>query len=62
MHGWEILEGGGHCWGKLRCPLNDEECRNHIFCLNSIWSTPKNPQRRAKDIRQWVNGCIHEEE
>ena len=61
-HGWEVLAGGGHCWGKLRCPLNDSTCRNGNFCSNSIWSTPKSPQNHAKQIRKWVNGCIHTEE
>jgi len=26
-HGWRIELGGGHAWGKLYCPYNDEECR-----------------------------------
>ena len=61
-HGWEVIAGGGHCWGKLRCPLNDSACRNGNFCSNSVWSTPKSPQNHAKKIRKWVNGCMHTEE
>ncbi|MEM9007224.1 MAG: hypothetical protein AAGE59_27310 [Cyanobacteria bacterium P01_F01_bin.86] len=61
-HGWKVVPGGGHCWGKLRCPINDSDCRNQMFCSNSIWSTPRNAQRHARDIRKWVNGCINSED
>lgn len=41
--GWTIIEGGGHAWGKLRCPFNSNDCRCGIHCTTSIWSTPKTP-------------------
>ncbi|RZI87656.1 MAG: hypothetical protein EOP15_13620, partial [Pseudomonas sp.] len=41
--GWRVVAGGGHCWGKIYCPYNSDECRCGEFCVASIWSTPKNP-------------------
>jgi len=56
-HGWRVVEGGGHCWGRLYCPYNDDECRCGEFCITSIWSTPKNPGNFANAIRRVVNNC-----
>ncbi|WP_416366791.1 hypothetical protein [Pseudomonas sp. UFMG81] len=39
--GWRITVGGGHCWGRIYCPLNDRECRCGEFCITSVWSTPR---------------------
>jgi hypothetical protein len=47
-NGWRIDVGGGHCWGKIYCPYNDKECRGGIFCISSVWSTPRNPGNHAK--------------
>ncbi len=55
-NGWRVEIGGGHCWGRLLCPEN-KGCRNRLFCANLIWSTPKNPQGHARNIRKWVDGC-----
>ncbi len=56
--GWRIVEGGSHAWGQMYCPYNDKECRCGEFCRASIWSTPKNPQNHAKQIRRIVDNCI----
>lgn len=56
-NGWRIDVGGGHCWGKIYCPYNDKECRGGIFCISSVWSTPRNPGNHAKQIRKVVDNC-----
>lgn len=58
--GWRIEKGGGHAWGKMYCPNNDSTCRCGVFCIKSIWSTPKNPTNFAKQIKQAVDNCIYE--
>ena len=54
--------GKTHAWGLLLCPYNDNACRNGIFCQISIWSTPKNPQNHARDLKRHVDGCIKAKE
>jgi hypothetical protein len=34
-----------------------QESRCGIFCISSIWSTPKNSGNHAKQIRQIVDNC-----
>ena len=58
--GWRLKEGGSHCWGKLFCPYNDLECRCGEFCIQSVWSTPRNSDNHAKQIRKNVNKCLHQ--
>lgn len=57
--GWEFVTVGksAHAFGKLRCPVNNRNCRNGQFCSNSIWSTPRNPEAHAQKIRRWVDNC-----
>jgi len=66
QHNWRIEIGGGHAWGKMYCPLNDQTCRCGEFCITSINSTPRSPANHAKQIRRVVDNCInkpvHEEE
>lgn len=57
--GWVVREGRGHCWGILRCPWNDADCRCGEFCLTSVWSTPRVPENEARKIRRVVDGCRH---
>ncbi len=26
-YAWRVSLGGGHAWGKIYCPYNDDECR-----------------------------------
>ncbi|WDY59009.1 hypothetical protein [Pseudomonas sp. PSKL.D1] len=55
--GWKVVAGGGHCWGKMLCPLNDSDCRCGEFCITSIWSTPKSPGNHARQLRRVVDNC-----
>lgn len=56
--GWRVEVGGGHAWGKMYCPYNDQECRCGEFCIASIWSTPKNAENHAKQIKRVVDNCL----
>ncbi|KPC52967.1 hypothetical protein WG78_10770 [Amantichitinum ursilacus] len=57
--GWTIKarNGCGHAWGTLLCPDNSAECRCGEFCMTSIWSTPKNPDTHAQQLRRVVDHC-----
>jgi hypothetical protein len=56
--GWRIeVRQGGHCWGRMYCPFNDEQCRCGNFCVVSIWSTPRDAGNHAKDLRRVVDNC-----
>ncbi|MCE7763699.1 hypothetical protein GQL56_13695 [Pseudomonas putida] len=55
--GWKIAVGGGHCWGKMYCPLNDADCRCGEFCIVSVWSTPKSAGNFARQLRRVVDNC-----
>lgn len=55
--GWRMTIGGSHCWGRMYCPYNDQDCRCGEFCITSIWSTPKNPGNYSKAIRRVVDNC-----
>lgn len=58
--GWEVkVKKGGHSWGQLLCPNNDNECRCGDFCIMSVWSTPRNPQGHANQLAGKIDGCIH---
>lgn len=56
-HAWRVSLGGGHAWGKIYCPYNDDECRCGEFCIVSIWSTPKSATNEARKIRPVVDNC-----
>lgn len=57
--GWTIkVNKKGHAWGKMLCPFNDETCRCGIYCIRSIWSTPKNANDHAENLRTAVDKCI----
>jgi hypothetical protein len=56
--GWVWIKGKGHAWGILRCPKNSKDCRCGKFCLMSVWSTPQNPERFAKKLRQKALACV----
>lgn len=57
-HGWVVKKSGksGHSWGKMYCPSNSK-CRNGIYCIKSIWSTPMRPQGHAKSLTDIVDKC-----
>lgn len=54
--GWRYRKVGGsaHAWGRLLCPLHERE-----GCSLSIWSTPRNCELHARQIRKYVDGCPH---
>lgn len=58
--GWRIEEGGksAHCWGRLYCPYNNDECRCGEFCITSVWSTPKSEMTHSRQIRRTVDKCV----
>ena len=58
--GWRIQESGSHAWGRIFCPYNDSDYRCGEFCITSIWSTPRNPNNHAKQIRRVVDNCIYQ--
>ncbi|MGB7933154.1 MAG: hypothetical protein WCH04_13180 [Gammaproteobacteria bacterium] len=58
--GWQVIKCSGHAWGLLRCPYHDQECRCGQFCQMSVWSTPKDPGRHARQLRRKIDGCIHQ--
>jgi hypothetical protein len=54
--GWRVTKAGprAHIWGTLLCPENSREgCR--IF----VMSTPRDPEKHARDIRREVDHCPH---
>ena len=55
--GWRLRAPGksAHAWGHLLCPANVQG-----GCRLSVWSTPKNPETHAKQIRRTVDRCQHE--
>ncbi|AMG59439.1 MULTISPECIES: hypothetical protein [Pantoea] len=56
-HGWLVVTGGHHAWGKMYCPKNLLMCRCGEFCLTCIWSTPKNVHHHARALRRVVDNC-----
>jgi hypothetical protein len=52
--GWRFIKGKGHGWARLLCPRNDRD-----GCQISVWSTPRNPQNHAKDIKRVADRCAH---
>jgi hypothetical protein len=52
--GWRVTMSNGHAWGRLYCPGGRPG-----DCILSVWSTPSNPFRFARQIRQRVDACAH---
>lgn len=57
LNGWLIKNRNGHAWARMYCPFNTSDCRCGEFCVASIWSTPRNPQNHARQIRRIVDNC-----
>lgn len=57
--GWRYQSTGrsAHAWGRLLCLLPERE-----GCSMSIWSTPRDEDTHAKQIRRKVNSCPHNTE
>jgi hypothetical protein len=56
-HGWRVVVGGSHAWGRMYCPYNDQECRCGEFCIASVWSTPRNAGNHARQLMRVVDNC-----
>jgi len=56
-HGWLVVTGGHHAWGKMYCPKNLLMCRCGDFCLTCIWSSSKNVHHHARALRRVVDNC-----
>lgn len=54
--GWRYKKAGtsAHAWGRLLCERQDRE-----GCIMSIWSTPRDNDTHAKQIRRQVDACPH---
>ncbi|WP_126462697.1 hypothetical protein [Providencia rustigianii] len=54
LQGWFIVMGShsSHCYAKLRCGIEGHQ--DHML---SIWSTPRNPENHAKQIKRMVDKC-----
>lgn len=50
-HGWRFEECRGHAFGRLYCGEGHKE---HSM---SVWSTPKNTENHAKQIKRMVDKC-----
>jgi len=63
-YGW-IVEvhnrSKSHAWGVMKCATNDTKCWNGLYCTTSIWSTPKNAQNHAKQLKKIVDKCIYKD-
>jgi hypothetical protein len=51
--GFTIKESGGHSWGTIQCPHAD--CRQRM----SVWSTPRDQDVHAGQIRRFINRHQH---
>lgn len=52
--GWRVELSGGHAWGRLFCPFSSRS-----GCIISVWSTPRNADNHARQIRKVVDSCPH---
>jgi hypothetical protein len=54
--GWTLRksEPRAHIWGLLYCRQRDRG-----GCKRAVYSTPKDPEDHAKDIRRAVDRCPH---
>ena len=51
---WTLRLTRGHAWGRLFCPGGSRG-----DCRLSVWSTPRDPENHAKQIRRQVDRCAH---
>lgn len=60
-NGWIIEvhnKSKSHTWGVMKCKENSNNCWNGIYCITSIWCTPKNPYNHAEQIKKIVDKCV----
>lgn len=55
--GWRVEKAGprAHAWGRLYCPQ-----ATRTGCIISVWSTPRNADNHARQIRKSVDQCPHQ--
>jgi len=54
VRGWRFTKSAGHNFGILWCPARTRE-----GCRRPVYSTPRVPEKHAKDIRRAVDRCPH---
>ena len=54
--GWRVEKSRNHAWGHLLCPQSTRE-----GCIVSVWSTPRNPESHARNVRSDIDLCPHTE-
>jgi hypothetical protein len=54
QHGWTFTKSRGHNFGMLWCPESSRE-----GCRQPVYSTPRNPDNHARDIRRSIDTCVH---
>jgi hypothetical protein len=52
--GWRFEKSNGHAFGHLLCPKSTRE-----GCRITVYSTPKNRENHARDIKREVDACPH---
>lgn len=54
--GWRYKKAGqsAHAWGRLLCPFGERD-----GCSLSVWSTPRNADVHAEQIKKRVKQCKH---
>lgn len=45
-HGWRIVISKGHAYRRIYCGCGHRDCKK------SVWSTPRNSENHARDIRR----------
>ncbi|WLD11308.1 hypothetical protein [Planctellipticum variicoloris] len=53
-HGWKVRKGGGHAFCVIMCGAGIRGA-----CRKSVWSTPRDPEGHAREIRHFVDRCTH---
>jgi hypothetical protein len=56
LNGWALKKAAAraHIWGTLLCPHHERD-----GCHIRVMSTPRNPEKHARDIRREVDHCPH---
>jgi hypothetical protein len=52
--GWSTELSHGHIWGKLYCPE-----RSRDGCIVFVYSTPRNREAHARQLRREIDLCEH---
>lgn len=54
LNGWRVKLSNGHAWARLYCGFADRD-----GCMVSVWSTPRNAETHARQVRRVVDRCPH---